>query len=213
MGSIDVSFATDLRDGLKLRRAVETGTFRGITARKLSRLFDEVVTIELSPELHRAASGGALRDLSNVRALQGHSGERLREIVDATVPTLFFLDGHWSGGPTSGADHECPILEEITAIGAGHPDDTIIVDDARLFASSPPPPHRPEQWPSLLEIIDAIRVVRPEHIITVVDDQIIAAPARARPAIDVYGQQVQKASFFKDGASRVSGRLRTGFAR
>ncbi|MDX6665098.1 MAG: hypothetical protein QOG68_1304, partial [Solirubrobacteraceae bacterium] len=56
MGTVDEQFAADLRRQLDLRRAVETGTFEGGTARKLSAMFGEVVTIEHSAELHAAAT-------------------------------------------------------------------------------------------------------------------------------------------------------------
>jgi hypothetical protein len=193
MGSVDLTFAKDLRDQAGIRRAVETGTFRGITARGLAGVFDEVVTIELSAELHASASE-ALSDVPNVRALQGHSVSRLTEVADASVPTLYFLDGHWSGGNTEGADDECPVLEELAAIGSGHTDDAFIIDDARLFTSAPAPPHKPEQWPTLIEVFDALRALHPHHVVTLLDDQVVAAPQRAKAAVDAHGQRVQRVS-------------------
>ncbi|RKQ92885.1 hypothetical protein C8N24_2741 [Solirubrobacter pauli] len=193
MGSVDLQLASDLKTALGLRRAVETGTFRGQTARGLAGVFESVLTIELSVELHRSAQE-ALRDTPAVTALQGHSVPVLEQVADPALPTLFFLDGHWSGGPTAGADDECPVLEELAAIGTGHPDDCILIDDARLFTASPPPPHKPEAWPTLLETIDALRAQHPEHHITLLDDQVIAVPARARRVIDAYGLRVQEDS-------------------
>jgi len=193
MGSVDISLATDLRDQAGLRRAVETGTYRGLTARSLASVFGEVVTVELSEELFRSATE-ALRDVPQVRLVQGHSVTRLTELRDAAVPTLYFLDGHWSGGSTEGVDDECPVLEEIAAIGPGHPADCFVIDDARLFTSPPPPPHRPEQWPSLLEVIDALRAQHPDHLITLLADQVLAAPAVAKPALDAYGRKVSTPS-------------------
>lgn len=193
MGSVDLRFASDLRDRLALTRAVETGTFRGVTARALAGVFPTVVTIELAAELH-ARAVTSLSDLSGVTALQGHSAQRLGEIADAGTPTLYFLDGHWSGGMTEGVNDECPVLEEIEAIGSGHPDDCLIVDDARLFTSAPAPPHRAEQWPTLIELFDAIRARRPEHHVTLLDDQVIAVPMRARAAADAHGLRAQAAA-------------------
>lgn len=190
MGTVDLGLASHLRDVLGLQRAVETGTFRGVTARRLASIFPSVVTIELSEELHRTAET-VLSDLPGVRALQGHSTTRLHDVHDPAVPTLFYLDGHWSGGITEGADDQCPVLAEIAAIGTGSPDDCIIVDDARLFTSAPPPPHNVEQWPTLLAIFDAIRRSHPEHLVTLLNDQVIAAPERARPAIDAYGARIR----------------------
>jgi hypothetical protein len=189
MGTVDPGFALDLRNALNLSRAVETGTFQGVTARSLADIFMDVVTIELSPELQAAAAQG-LSDLPNVRSVQGHSGVLLREVAHAVTPTLYFLDGHWSGGDTAGVEEECPVLDEIAAIGPGHPNDCLIVDDARLFTSSPPPPHRPEQWPSLLQVFDALRALHPTHLITVLGDQIIAVPQAAKAALDAHGLRV-----------------------
>jgi hypothetical protein len=197
MGSVDPAFAADLRDRLGLKRAVETGTFRGATTRKLAGLFESVATIELSPELHRRAEV-TLGDLPNVRLLQGHSAERLAEVGDPDVATLYFLDGHWSGGSTSGADEQCPVLGELAAIGPGHPDDCIVIDDAHLFTSAPPLPYDADQWPTLLDVFDAIREHRPHHIVTVLGGQVIAAPARARPAIDTYGLRLQPKRRLRD---------------
>ena len=185
MGTVDRSLATDLRERLQLRRAVETGTLHGRTARALAAVFSEVVTIELSEDLHATASE-ALRPIAHVRAVQGHSVDRLREEAGAAVPTLYFLDGHWSGGKTAGAEDECPVLDELEAIGPGHPDDCFVIDDARLFTAPPPPPHRAEEWPTIDELFSALRRLHPDHLIAVAADQVIAVPARAKPVLDAY---------------------------
>jgi len=197
VGTVDLQFAADLRGQLDLRRAVETGTFRGDTARSLASVFPEVVTIELSKELHHAAEI-ALRDAPRVRAIHGHSAERLGALADPALPTLYYLDGHWSGGATGGVGDECPVLAELAAIGPGSPDDCIVVDDARLFTSAPPPPHRPEQWPTLMQVVDAIREHHPSHLVTLLNDQVIATPSRARPAIDAYGARLRPRSGMLD---------------
>jgi hypothetical protein len=114
----------------------------------------------------------------------------LRAETRTDVPSLYFLDGHWSGGSTEGVGDECPVLGELQAIGAGHPDDCFVVDDARLFTSAPPPPHDPAQWPTVAELFDALRVLRPQHVVTVLDDQVIAVPPRAKPALDAHGLRV-----------------------
>jgi hypothetical protein len=191
MGSVDLHFVSALATQGGLRRAVETGTYRGRTARSLATIFPEVVTIELSAELHREAAE-ALRDTPAVQALPGHSAQVLRDVRDATKPSLFFLDGHWSGGATAGADDECPVLEEIEVIAGGHPGDCLVIDDAQLFTSAPPPPHKPEAWPTLVEVFDTIRRGRPEHFVTLIADQVIAVPGPLRGVVDAYGLRVQR---------------------
>lgn len=193
MGSVELQFARDLRDSAGLTRAVETGTYKGITARSLAGVFPVVVTIELSREL-AATAAQAVADLPQVRVVQGHSVGRLAEERDPAAPTLYFLDGHWSGGSTEGADDECPVLDELRAIGAGHADDCFIIDDARLFASAPPPPHQPDQWPELPEVFDALRELRQGHLVTLLNDQVIAVPRRCKPAVDAYGVRLQRGS-------------------
>lgn len=164
---------------------METGTFRGITARSLASVFDSVTTIELSAALHERASV-ALSDLPQVETLHGHSVEVLGRVANPDTPTLYFFDGHWSAGETEGIDDECPVLEEIRVVGSGHPDDCTIIDNASLFTAAPPPPHDRAQWPMITEVFDAIRSQRPEHVVTLLKDQVIAVPWRAKPAIDAY---------------------------
>jgi hypothetical protein len=190
VGTVDLHLAAELRDQLGLERAVETGTFRGKTARGLATVFPSVVTIELSEEMHRTAQV-ALRDEPRIIALQGHSAKRLGELTEPATPTLFYLDGHWSGGDTGGVEDECPVLAELEAMTGGSSNDCVIVDDARLFTSSPPPPHRAEQWPTMLEVIDALRAGYPDHLVTLLNDQVIAVPGSARPAINRYGVRLQ----------------------
>jgi hypothetical protein len=187
--SVDLRLVQQLRLNMGLRRAVETGTYRGVTTRALAAVFPSVVTIELSTRLYDAAAD-SLADLPNVALLRGSSTDHLREIVDPDTPTLYFLDGHWSGGVTAGSEQPCPVLEELAAIGFGHSDDCLVIDDARMFTSSPPPPHDASRWPTLVEVFDAIRAPRPEHVVTLLDDQIIAVPTRGKPVVDAYGQQL-----------------------
>lgn len=189
MPSITSELPAVLRERLGLVRAVETGTFRGDGAARLAAVFDHVVTVELSEQLHAAAVEW-LRPLQNVRAVQGHSVERLRDLVDPAAPTFWFLDGHWSGGHTAGSGDECPVLQELEIIAGGHPDDVVVVDDARYFTAAPPPPHDPLQWPTLLQVVDALRSAHPDHHITLLDDQVLAVPARAKSDIDAYGQRM-----------------------
>ncbi len=207
MGTLDLEFVADLRGRLQLARAVETGTYLGVTARALAGVFPEVVTIELAPKLHQRASI-ALSDLAQVTPLQGHSCDRLAEVAGAAVPTLYFLDGHWSGGVTKGAEDQCPVLAELAAIGTGHPDDCFVIDDARLFTSAPPPPHVPEQWPTFLEIVDTIRLARPDHLITLLADQVIAVPPAGKPALDAYGLRMQPKIGLNDHLFAARNRLR-----
>lgn len=185
MPSITESLVGPLQSTLSLVRGVETGTFRGDGLRRLAKFLPEAISIELSPRYFTVASE-ATADLPNALVMQGHSAEVIPTLVDPNKPTLWFLDGHWSTLDTAGADDQCPVMREIPAIAGGHPDDVIVVDDARLFLVTAPPPQDPAQWPTLLQIIDALRAVHPGHHVTVINDQIISVPPRARAALDSY---------------------------
>jgi hypothetical protein len=189
VGTVDLALARRLRGELDLERAIETGTYLGGTARRLATIFPRVVTIERSADLHAQAAAG-LQDLPLVEVLHGHSVDRLLELADPELPTLYFLDGHWSAGMTAGADDECPVLREVAAIGSGNPNDCLVIDDARLFAAPPPPPHDRDAWPTLLEVLDAIRAARPDHHVTILDDQILAVPRAGKTVVDAHGQSL-----------------------
>jgi hypothetical protein len=183
MGVLPHQLSRDLRDRLGLERAVETGTYRGASARILASIFPEVLTIELDPELHRRAAR-RLAAVPGITAVEGNSRDRLAPLVDAKRPTLYWLDGHWSGGATAGHDEECPVLDELHALANGHQDDCVLIDDARLFLAPPPPPHKPEQWPSYDELVDGIYAGHAAHHVEVVHDVVVAVPQRAADLVE-----------------------------
>jgi hypothetical protein len=187
MGVVPRGLAHELKKTLALERAIETGTYRGEGTRRLAELFPRVVTIELSPQYHRAAIA-ALRHLSNVEFRLGRSADCLEALAHERLPTLYWLDAHWSAEDTAGENDECPLLEELHAIGAGDPRDCFLIDDARLFLASPPPPHNPADWPTLAEIFDTIRSFYPDHHVTVLADMVIAVPVAAKPIVDKFSR-------------------------
>jgi hypothetical protein len=203
-----VSLAAELQRSLGLSRAVETGTYLGDGARRLAEIFAKVVTIELSDELYEKARS-SLGDQPAIEPLHGDSRELLAGLVDPAVATLFFLDGHWSGGFTAGEESECPVLDELAVLRGGNAHDCLFIDDARLFTAAPPPPHDPSHWPTLSEVFDAVRAVWPEHHVTMLADQVIAVPAAARPLVDRFGQGLVRTEAQPGGpVARLLARLR-----
>jgi hypothetical protein len=179
------ALSRDLRDRFGLVRAIETGTYRGQGSRLLAEVFPKVTTIEVVPQLADAAKA-ALAGLPQVDVIEGSSRDVLPTLVDAAQPTLYWLDGHWSGGVTGGENDQCPVLAEIAAIAPGHPDDCILVDDARLFLAPPPPPHALEQWPTYRDLEDAVTAIRPGHRVMVAHDVVIAVPAAATDIVRAF---------------------------
>jgi hypothetical protein len=191
MGSVTFGIPLDLAQVLieaaGLRSAVETGTYLGGTALALSERVDAVWSVELKPEILRQARE-RLQGATNIHLYDGYSPEVLPGILrDVPGPALYWLDGH---GGTFGADdtpahiRECPVLEELACI-AEHPDaarSCILIDDARAFFG-PMLQHRPQDWPTFLEVAEALG---PDRYVTVLDDVVIAVPRDLRPVVDAW---------------------------
>jgi hypothetical protein len=158
---------------------IETGTYLGETARWAAEFFSDVRTIELGAERY-AETSAALRDLSNVVCYQGDSRAVLAKIREelAGTPSVMWLDGHWSGDGTAGEDDECPLLGELECVDGLK--DIVMIDDARYFLRVPPPPHEPDQWPTLQEIVLALP---PGMFVQVVHDVIFVVPDFLRGAL------------------------------
>ena len=177
---------------------VETGTFQGRTTLWASKHFDAVFTIERSEALYALHEEG-LRQLKGVRPLLGDS----REILPAVVAelgerhALFWLDGHWSGEGTAGADDECPLLGELACL-AQRAGDIILIDDARLFLCAPPRPSAPSAWPNIADIVGALSASRHRRFVQIVDDVIFCVPAdhpRLKARLIEYAQDRADASW------------------
>lgn len=155
------------------RTMIETGTWRGDTIASMQDQFARLHSIELSPELHRAAVE-RFKDRPYITIHQGDSAEVLpRVLKDIQEPVLFWLDGHSSGGETAKGNIESPILAELETI-LRHPVKThaILIDDAREFG-------RGKGYPTLSRIENLVRSVYPNF--EVEDDIIRITPAAPKP--------------------------------
>ena len=93
---------------------VETGTFRGETARWAAEYFDTVHTIEKSEYLYKQYSL-PLSSRENIHTHLGDSRDQLPDILDqlGEQRSIYWLDGHWSGHETAGEGDECPLMAEL----------------------------------------------------------------------------------------------------
>jgi hypothetical protein len=173
---VPLPFTVDVQRRLRLRRAVETGTAFGDSTQLLARLFGTVITIELSEEYYTAAVD-RFADTPSVRVVYGDSATMLPLFVRSNVPTFYFLDAHWTGGPAAGREIDNPLLDELSVLAAGHADDVIVVDDARLFGNIPEGRDQ-SKWPPLDELVEGLRKLKPGSTVDVIGDQVVAAPAR-----------------------------------
>ncbi len=147
-----------LRDQYGLQQFVETGTGNGDTAVKACEYFDLVTTCEI--DRARASMLRAFlpkpKPPKQLLIVPMDSPVMLGQVFanPACLPALVWLDAHYSGGVKLGP--ECPLLRELTAVGGTRGRHVILIDDYRLFANPPPPPHDSSQWPTMQQIRDAV---------------------------------------------------------
>jgi predicted O-methyltransferase YrrM len=134
------------------RTAVEIGSFKGVTTRRLARIFENVVSVEIVPELHEIAKAHC-RGCSNVELLLGDGAKLLPSIAARVDRAVIFLDGHFSGGKTGQGDEPEPVLKELDLI-APHLKNfsAIVVDDFRLFGVE-------DGWPQKAEVLAKLETV------------------------------------------------------
>lgn len=142
---------------------VETGTYRGDMVEAQKRRFRQIFTIELDARLYERAVARFRAD-RHVVVLQGDSGRLLPAVISRLEgPTLFWLDGHYSGGLTARGESDTPVVQELAAILAD-PSSThvVLIDDARCFGSG--------DYPSVDEIRRRVQLARPGWSVQVEDD-------------------------------------------
>jgi len=188
--SLDSSLVAAFQSVLPLGVFIETGTFKGDTVAALMPFFGKIVSIELSETLWPDVVS-RFEAYPNVRILLGDSRDRLSELSPElqNESVLYWLDAHWCvATDTAGELSQCPLLEELQAIGTLNRESVVLIDDARLFLAPPLAPHEISQWPSFYQIISLLFSMSSEHELVVVNDVIAFFPGQAGAAIQSYAQ-------------------------
>lgn len=153
-----------------LKIFVETGTYHGDMVEALKTSFDKVYSIELYEKFFVQAKK-RFKSEKHIELIQGDSGIEMEQVMKKIdQPTLFWLDGHYSGGRTGKGEKETPIYKELDHIlnskDIGH---VIIVDDARCFGTEP-------DYPDIESLKGFVYAKRPNVKISVQDDSIRITP-------------------------------------
>jgi hypothetical protein len=149
--------------------AVEIGSYKGVTTKRLSHLFEKVISVEIDEALYRQASKRCA-GRKNVELLLGDGAKLLPEIAGRVDKALIFLDGHFSGGETGQGDEPEPVLKELDLISPFISNFVaVVVDDFRLFGVEP-------GWPRKSEVIQKLETLLPETQwkLSVLNDQFLA---------------------------------------
>lgn len=188
--SLDPKLATTLQSVLPLNLLVETGTFKGDAVAELQLNFDKIISIELSKKLSMDASI-RFEKYPHIQILQGNSKDILFEISEKLERSsvLFWLDAHWCVAPDSAGElSQCPLLDELKAIGRLNADSVVVIDDARLFLAPPLAPYEISQWPSFNQIVTQLLSMSSAHELMVVNDVIAFYPNSAKFVMESYAQ-------------------------
>ena len=119
----------DLAKRFGLARFIETGTCEGHGVDFAKDHFSEVYSIELAKHYYQAAVE-KFKSARNVSFIQGDSAVQLEKLLNSLpkVPTLFYLDAHFSGGKTVGRDH-LPLQAELKTILGSKVEGIVLIDD------------------------------------------------------------------------------------
>jgi hypothetical protein len=98
-------------------RFIETGTGKGETLMFASEAYPESVSIELDPGRY-AQAVMKFGKRADIRLFNGHSPILLRYLIDPDVPTLFWLDAHYTDGEPGAIKSfgNCPLAKELAEI-------------------------------------------------------------------------------------------------
>lgn len=205
-----------LKDVVGSECFIETGTFKGNTAKWASNYFDKVITIENSSEIYKDTSN-RLSEINNIDFRFGHTIEKLQEIVPALgAPAIFWLDAHWCGGASYGRQDECPIITEVEIINRSKQSHCILIDDARLFMAPPPYPHDMNMWPDITALLNAINEKKNRYTV-IHDDAIISVPEIGKEIVQEYCRAIDLPASpmqtIKTGMDTISSGIQALFSR
>lgn len=176
--SIDVELLLALKSKLRLDVFVETGTFHGDTTISVVNLFDKIITVEYSDVLFKE-NANKFSKHSNIDPQFGNSPDVIQAnsgfLEEKSV--VYWLDAHWCGDTTKGkGGYECPLIDELNAIGSLNTESVILIDDARLFTEPPPSVHNECEWPTIGAVFESLKKLNDTHGMWIINDVIIFSP-------------------------------------
>jgi len=173
MPSIDINFLLQLQDDYrKYSCFIETGTLMGNTIFSVEPYFNKLYTIEFSEYYYNNTKNNYNGNKINF-ILNDSSIEFETLLPTITDKTIFFLDGHWTGGNTGRSSKDCPLEEEIRHINNLFRNEAIIIiDDYRLFGLDKSSGKLNEDWSNitkdLIVNIIKLRITKIYHLDSVI---------------------------------------------
>ena len=153
---------------------VETGTYLGDTTWHFRHDFETIHSIEVEPYLH-AQAARRFRTLGHITIHRGDSTDVLPAIIASLrEKTLYWLDGHYSGGITGTGDSHCPVYAELESIFTlSQAPFVIVIDDARCFGAD-------RTYPRIDDVLACVaRLSEQRAAVCVENDMIVIQPSPA----------------------------------
>jgi hypothetical protein len=135
--------------------------------------FKHIYSIEIDRALYSAAVR-LFRRHQHVHLVLGDSSDALPQVLsEVRQPSIFWLDGHYSGGVTGRGALDSPIAKELAHIWRhGRFEHVILIDDARHFTGQ-------DGYPTVQELGEIVASHRPAWVCEVRDDIIRIHPPLA----------------------------------
>ena len=155
------------------RTLIETGTNRGDTVEAVRDSFRDVYSIEIGPNLYKAAQRRFI-NAQNVHLRLGDAREVLPNLLSDLIlgRVIFYLDAHFQYDDDSpaGKATETSTPVEIDVISQLRPGSLVLIDDARLFSS--------KYYPSEPDLLTLIQQIEDKEIwdVELKDDMIRLVP-------------------------------------
>ena len=178
--SLALEFLKKIVDLFHINVFVATGTLSEGATAEAAKVFREVHTIELSRKLYQRASQ-RFQNNGNVHVYHGDSAVVLQNLLPRIKgKSVFWLDGHYSGGETARGNENTPIIQEIQLIRKHDIQDAVIlIDDIRCFYRESNPASLLYGYPTIRSLFSAILEINPTYCFEIIGDVAIAYPSRA----------------------------------
>lgn len=125
----------DYANEYNIRVFVETGTADASTTNFMVPYFDELYTVEIDEGLYNRARL-IFENASKVHCFLGDSGvwmeSMVKHLTTYNTTAIFWLDGHYCGGPTRGTT-DSPVMNELAYVAWAPKGSVVLIDDARIF--------------------------------------------------------------------------------
>ncbi|EKX50892.1 hypothetical protein GUITHDRAFT_134985 [Guillardia theta CCMP2712] len=182
-----VKYILDYKAQTGAEEFYETGVWYGETLNGIKDHFPRIKSIEISSQIADMARK-RFQGHDNIQIITGDSVDVLPVLLekrDRSKAAIFWLDGHFSGSRFETSKSTMDTPELFHTLQHVHEQDTILIDDARLFRGyrDCAGDFESECFPSLRDLKSVLCKYKPDWTFTVEDDLIRMSSAEVKEAV------------------------------